>query len=128
MSTRLFGLVLATILLATVQLAQAQQPKKVPRIGFVSGTGDTNNPGEPHFEAFRRGLRDLGYIEGKNIVVEYRYAEGKSERFPSLVAELVELKVDVVVVTAFQGSAQPSGRQRRFPLSWWPMWIRSRLG
>ena len=64
----------------------------------VSGSGDPSNPGPP-VEAFRQGLRDLGYIEGKNILVEYRYAEGKRDRIPSLVAELVQLKVDVLVVT-----------------------------
>lgn len=89
---------LATFLLATssVALAQAQQEKKVPRIGYVSGLGDANNPGF-RVEAFRHGLRDLGYIEGKNIQLEYRYYQGKDERAPSLVAELVQLKVDVLV-------------------------------
>ena len=76
--------------------AEAQQPKKIPRIGYVSGSGDANNP-EPFVEAFRQGLRDLGYVEGKNILVEFRFAEGQLERLPSLVAELVQLKVDVVV-------------------------------
>jgi putative ABC transport system substrate-binding protein len=76
---------------------QAQQPAKIPRIGFVTPIGDPNTPGF-QVEAFRRGLRDFGYIEGKNIVVEYRYTEGKGDRNPSLVAELVQLKVDVLVV------------------------------
>jgi putative ABC transport system substrate-binding protein len=62
----------------------------------VSGTGDPSNPG-PYVEAFRQGLRDLGYIEGKNIVIEYRGAEGKPDRISSLVAELVQLRVDVLV-------------------------------
>jgi putative tryptophan/tyrosine transport system substrate-binding protein len=62
----------------------------------VSGTGDPSNPG-PYVEAFRQGLRDLGYIDGKNIVIEYRGAEGKPDRVSSLVAELVQLKVDVLV-------------------------------
>ena len=79
--------------------AEAQQPEKIPRIGYLSGTGDPTNP-EPQVEAFRQGLRDLGYVEGKNILVEYRYAEGKPDRIPSLVAELVQLKVDVLVATA----------------------------
>src|SRR6266480_1671308 len=78
---------------AVVQLlwhsADAQQPTKIPRIGFVSGTGNANNPG-PNIEAFRRGLRDLGYIEGKNILIEYRYMEGIMDRTPSFVAELVQ--------------------------------------
>jgi putative ABC transport system substrate-binding protein len=73
-----------------------QQAKKVPRIGYLSGRGDPSTP-DPLVDAFRQGLRDLGYIEGKNILVEYRYAEGKLDRIPSLVAELVQLKVDVLV-------------------------------
>ena len=77
-------------------IAEAQQPKKIPRIGYLSGAGDPSNPG-PNVEAFRRGLQELGYIEGKNILVEYRYIEGKRDRVPSLVAELVQLKVDVLV-------------------------------
>ena len=77
--------------------AEAQQPGKVPRIGYLSGSGDPNTPG-PQVEAFRQGLRDLGYIEEKNILLEYRYVEGKQDRIPSLVSELVQLKVDVLVV------------------------------
>ena len=77
--------------------SEAQQPKKVPLIGYVSGLGDPSNPG-PYVEAFRQGLRALGYIERKNVLVEYRYVEGKLDRVPSLVAELVQLKVDVLVV------------------------------
>jgi putative ABC transport system substrate-binding protein len=94
-----FGLTLCALLLVVSVSVEAQQPKKIPRIGFVSGSGDTKNPG-PNIESFRQGLRDLGYVEGKNIVVEYRYAEGNNERLPGLVAELVQLKVDVVVVVA----------------------------
>jgi putative ABC transport system substrate-binding protein len=74
--------------------ASAQQPKKVPRIGFVSGIGDPNTPGL-QVEAFRQGLRELGYMEGKNILIEYRYVEAKLDRIPSLVSDLVQLKVDV---------------------------------
>jgi ABC-type uncharacterized transport system substrate-binding protein len=88
---------LTVIFLASIHLAEAQQPAKVPRIGYVSGTGDPSSPG-PYVEALRQGLRDLGYIEGKNIVIEYRGAEGKPDRIPSLVAELVQLKIDVLVV------------------------------
>ena len=78
-----------------VHVSEAQQPKKVPRIGYVS-SGDPST--EPRLAAFRRGLRDLGYIEGKNIQVEYRYAEGNLDQVPGLVTELVQLKVDVLVV------------------------------
>jgi putative tryptophan/tyrosine transport system substrate-binding protein len=88
-----FGFTLSTLLLALCFSAQAQQPKTVPRIGILGGTG----PERPTIEAFRQGLRNLGYIEGKNIQIEYRDSEGKNERFPSLVAELVQLKVDVLV-------------------------------
>src|SRR5262249_15780470 len=87
-------LALSTMLLALSVSAQAQQPTKVPRIGYVIGSG----PG-PLVDAFRQGLRDFGYIEGKNILVEYRYAEGKTDRIASLVAELVQLPVDVLVST-----------------------------
>ena len=81
--------------LGLVHVSEAQQPKKVPRIGYVS-SGDPST--EPRLAAFRRGLRDLGYVEGKNIQVEYRYVEGKLNQVPDLVTELVQLKVDVLVV------------------------------
>jgi len=71
----------------------AQQPTKIPRIGFLAANR-TNR-----IEAFRQGLRELGYIEGKNIVVEWRFAEGKLDRLPELTAELVRLKVDVIVAS-----------------------------
>src|SRR6266702_2042293 len=77
--------------------ASAQQAAKVPRIGYLSG----NLAANPHLpEAFRQGLRDLGYVEGRNVVIEYRDAEGKPERFPALAAELVALKVDVILAGA----------------------------
>ena len=76
--------------------AEAQQPKKVPRIGFVvSGRA----LGSSLDKAFRQGLRDLGYVEGQNLLIEYRYGEGKLDRMPGLVNELVEKKVDVLFVT-----------------------------
>jgi putative tryptophan/tyrosine transport system substrate-binding protein len=77
--------------------ASAQQPKKVPRIGYLA----LNEPaGESaRAEAIRLALRELGYIEGQNIAIEYRYAEGKRDRYPELAAELVRLKVDIILVT-----------------------------
>jgi putative ABC transport system substrate-binding protein len=87
------------MLFALCSVAQAQQPKKVPRIGVVWGISEPKTP-VPVVEAFRQGLRDLGYIEGKNILVEHRYAEGNLDRIPNLVAELVQLKVDVLVSPA----------------------------
>ena len=91
------GSALCAMLLALSYSASAQQPAKMPRVGFLPSSGDANNPGI-EVRAFQQGLRDLGYIEGKNILIEYRYAEGKADRVPSLVAELVQLKVDVLVV------------------------------
>jgi ABC-type uncharacterized transport system substrate-binding protein len=85
------------MLLAICFAAEAQQPAKVPRIGYLSRTGDSKNPG-PQVEGFRQGLRDLGYIEGKNILVEYRYIEGKSDSIPSIATELAQLKIDVLVL------------------------------
>jgi putative tryptophan/tyrosine transport system substrate-binding protein len=84
---------LLTLFLLTV--AHAQQPTKVPRIGYL--TGATRDGQAARIEAFQQGLRDLGYIEGKNIVIEYRYADEKLERLPALAVELVRLKVDVIV-------------------------------
>jgi putative ABC transport system substrate-binding protein len=88
---------MSALLLAHCSSAEAQQTGKIPRIGFLPSSGDANNPG-PLVQAFQQGLRDLGYIEGKNILIEYRYVEGKADRIPSLVAELVQLQVDVLVV------------------------------
>ena len=96
MSKKIIGLAFGALLFALSFPSEAQQPAKVPRIGFVTGSGDFKKPGAL-VEAFREGLRDLGYIEGKNILVEYRYIEGKRDRIPGLVAELVQLKVDVFV-------------------------------
>ena len=72
-------------------LHSAQQPTKIPRIGFVAGTDG------PSVGAFQRGLRDLGYIEGKTILIEYRFTEGNEDRTSSVVAEILQLKVDVLV-------------------------------
>jgi putative ABC transport system substrate-binding protein len=91
-----FICLLPTVLLLPISVAEAQQPKEIARIGFVSVSGNPNSPGA-YVEAFRQGLRDLGYDEGKNVVVEYRYAAIEPERVPAYVAELVQLKVDVLV-------------------------------
>jgi len=89
--------VLAPLILASVHLAEAQQARKVPRIGYLSA--GSSLPPSPNLEAFRQGLRDLGYIEGKNIVIEYRYANGKLGRLSELAAKLVRTKVDIIFVT-----------------------------
>jgi len=88
MTRKTLSVVLTIFFLAAVEFAQAQQPKKVHRIGFLA-TGD---PARQSTEAIRLALRDLGYIEGQNIAIEYRYAAGKRDRFPELAAELVRLK------------------------------------
>jgi putative ABC transport system substrate-binding protein len=87
--------VLAALLLTVSFPAEAQQPKKVHRIGFLI----TSTPAtiSPRLDAFKQGLRELGYVEGKNFVIEYRYAEGKIDRLAALAAEFVRLNVDVIV-------------------------------
>lgn len=91
-------LTLCAMLLALCVSAEAQQPTKIARIGYLSGTSYSAN--SARVDAFRQGLRELGYVEGKTIVVEWRYAEGKLDRLPALAAELVRLKVDVIVASA----------------------------
>jgi ABC-type uncharacterized transport system substrate-binding protein len=86
------------LLLASAPLSQAQQPKKLPRVGYLSAAAPA--VAAPLISAFREGLRQLGYIEGKNIVIEWRYAEGSTERLTDLAAELVGLKVDVIVTAS----------------------------
>src|SRR5262245_40513518 len=83
------------VLLAVAVTAEAQQPAKIQRIGFLSGNSLSANAAR--IEAFRQGLRELGYVEGKNIVIEWRTAEGKLDRLPALATELVSLKVDVIL-------------------------------
>ena len=93
-SRRVFSSALCTLLYALCFSAEAQQQEKVPRIGFL---GSLSGSSDERVEAFRQELRELGYVEGKNIIIEYRYADGKLERLPSLAAELVRLKVDILV-------------------------------
>jgi putative tryptophan/tyrosine transport system substrate-binding protein len=95
-------LTLCAMLLALSVSAAAQQPKKIYRIGYLSSTDPTID--SPRSDGIRLALRELGYIEGQNIATEYRYAEGKTGRQPELAAELVRLKVDIIVVL---GGTQP---------------------
>ena len=95
MKNKTIGLVLGALFFALCFYANAQQPAKVPRIGFLSSLSPAAV--SARMDAFRQGLRELGYVEGKNIVIESRWAEGKTERLPELAAELVRLKVDVIV-------------------------------
>jgi ABC-type uncharacterized transport system substrate-binding protein len=109
-SKRVICFALRAALLALSFSAEAQQAKKVPRIGFVSGS-----PG-PDVKGFQKGLRELSYIEGKNILVEYRYYEGITERSPSLVAELVQFKVDVLVVSQLAAIQAAKQATRTIPI------------
>ena len=94
MKAKILVYALPALILATIHLAEAQQPKKVPRIGFLLAT----SPGpDPRIEGFRQGLRELAYVEGKNIAIEWRYAEGKEDLVPTLAAELVQLNVEIIV-------------------------------
>ena len=95
MSKKLFCFALCAMLFSLCFPAQAQQPTNIPRIGYLEAVSPSISA--VRSEAFRQGLRELGYVEGKNIVTEYRYAEGKRDRLPALAAELVRLKVDVIV-------------------------------
>jgi putative tryptophan/tyrosine transport system substrate-binding protein len=90
----IIGLALSNILLALGLPAEAQQPTKIARIGYLS-VGDSVSRGY-RIEAFRQGLKELGYVEGKNIIIEYRFAEARSDRLPELARDLVRLKVDII--------------------------------
>ena len=96
MRKKVFRLALCALLLALSFPARAQQPKKGPRIGYLSSSDAATESARA--AAILRALRELGYIEGQNIAIEYRYAEGKQGRFPELAAELVRVKVDIIVV------------------------------
>ena len=98
----LFAIVLALTLVGA--RAEAQQPKKVPLIGYLSARDAASESSRA--EAIRLALRERGYIEGQNIAIEYRYAEGKLDRLPELAAELVRLKVDIIVVAGGDGAIQ----------------------
>jgi ABC-type uncharacterized transport system substrate-binding protein len=96
------SILVAMMLLAVGVTAQAQQPKKVPRIGYLSSGNSASESARA--EGIRLALRELGYIEGQNIAIEYRYAEGRPDRPPELAAELVRLKVDIIVVAGGIGT------------------------
>jgi len=108
------AIILALCILGTTLTAQAQQPGKVPRIGYL---GNSSPALEPDLVgAFRQGLRDLGYTEGQNILIEFRWAEGRSERFPELAAELVRLKVDVLLAAGTPGALAAKQATQTIPI------------
>ena len=109
--TLALGLILAPL------AAAAQQATKVHRVGLLTEAGGNLPSGpDPSFEAFRQGLRDLGYVEGQNLVIEDRNAEGRAERLPDLAAELVWLKVDVIVVAGTPGTRAAQHATRMIPI------------
>jgi putative ABC transport system substrate-binding protein len=93
---------LSAMLSALSSSAEAQQSAKIPRIGYLNASSASTNPAR--IQAFRQGLRDLGYVEGKNIIIEYRAAEEKLDRLPGLAVELVRLKVDLIVTAGPPGT------------------------
>src|SRR5262245_8145413 len=103
--------VLVALLFAVSFPVEAQQTKKVPRIGYLSSGSASFRTG-----AFRQGLRDLGYVEGKNIIIEYRNAEGKIERYPDLVVDLVGLKVDVIFTSSTPGALAAKNATKTIPI------------
>jgi len=110
---QLIGLAVVLGLTLAPLAAEAQQAPKVARIGYLAG----NLAATPHRpEAFRQALRDLGYVEGRNVVIEYRDAEGKSERLPALAAELVALKVDVIVAAGTPAALAAKQATRTVPI------------
>ena len=97
----LIGFTLGCLIL-WLSSADAQQPKKLPRIGFIAMS--TWASGGQNFEAFRQGLRDFGYVEGQNILLEPRWAEGWSERLPPLFNELIQQNIDMIVISSAAGA------------------------
>ena len=104
---------LALALFAAPFAAEAQQMRKIPRVGVL---GSQSPEGSPPIFALREGLRDLGYVEGRNIAIEWRWARGKLERFPDLAAELVQLKVDVIVAATTPGAQAAQRATRTIPI------------
>src|SRR5262245_42685384 len=97
MKRKITVLTICAMLLTVCEPVQTQQTRKGARIGYLVAASPSSNAAR--VEPFRQGLRELGYVEGKNTVIEWRYAEGKLDRLPALAAELVRLKVDVIVTS-----------------------------
>ena len=116
MRLRSIGLILtlALGLLVAPLPADAQQAAKVPRIGWLGGP--TRESAEPFVQAFQRGLKDLGWVDGQNIVIEWRFAGGRAERLPDLAAELVRLQVDLIVVPSTPTALAAKNATKTIPL------------
>ena len=115
MTRKIIGFALGALLFALSLSAEAQQAtKRIPRVGFLSL--NTAFVQKDRVEAFREALRKLGYVEGQNIIIDYRFADGKSERLPGLVAELVALKVDVIVTAGNSATGPAKDATKTIPI------------
>jgi putative ABC transport system substrate-binding protein len=101
-------------LLAAPLVAEAQEPGKIPRIGLLGPRSSSD--GAPFFDAFRQGLRELGWVEGRNITLEYRFAEGRLDRLPDLAADLVRLKVDLILAASTPPALAAKSATRTIPI------------
>ena len=108
---------LALLLVVAVIESNAQPASKTPRIGYVEAGSKSAN--QHLLEAFRRGLRDLQYVEGQTVLIEDRWADGQADRFPTLIAELIGLKVDVLVVSSTPGAAAAKQATSTVPVVVW---------
>ena len=114
MKKKIITLALTASLFALCSSTEAQQSTKVPRIGYLGAASASADA--PRAEAFRKGLRDLGYIEGQNIIIEYRYEERAFERLPDMAAELVRLKIDVLVTVTTNAALAAKNTTRTIPI------------
>ena len=111
------GLILIAVLFALCFSAEAQQPKKIPRIGYLTGTREpTQEAPDANRDAFRQGLRDLGYVEGENVVIEYRYGAADDDRAAKLAAELMQLNLDLIVSTSLPGIRTAKQASKTIPI------------
>src|SRR5215470_15154133 len=108
------SILVAVLLLIVAVKAEAQQPRKVPRIGYLSS--GVRREGGAREDAFREGLREFGYIDGKNITIEYRFAEANLDKVRGLAAELVSLNVDLIVAITTTGALAAKNATHRIPI------------
>jgi ABC-type uncharacterized transport system substrate-binding protein len=111
---RAFGFALCAVLFAPCSSVYAQQPKPVPQIGVLAQSSAYFLSSQ--LEAFRQGLSELGYVERKSIVIDYRHAEGKLDRLPSLAGELVRLKVDIIVASSTPAALAAKNATKEIPI------------
>ena len=113
MNWRILNWLIAITLLATVSRAEAQQAKKIPRVGYLGNTAST---AASDMKLFHERFRELGYIEGQSVVIEYRYFDGKVERLPDLVAELIRLNCDVIITVGNEAAGAAKTATKVIPI------------